>query len=141
MGGSACIQLCSHSPLPALAFLMLKSLCYHLPEKSHVFLFSCLAHISNFLAPQISNRPNSTHCLLSRSLSFPPACSSWVGVVVPSFSQALGLGTSAQSPASPAPTSVQSRSPVSSVSPHSPSSSSVFTSSYSASGTLASDRL
>lgn len=141
MGGSVCIQLCSHDPPPALAFLMLKSLCYHLPEKSQVFLFSSLAHISNFLAPQISNWPNSTHYLLSPYLSFPPACSSWVVGSVPSFSQALGLGTSVPSPASPSPISVQSGSPVSSVSPHSPSFSSVFTSSHSASGPLASDRL
>ena len=140
VGGSACIQLYCHNPLPTLAFLMLKSLCYHLPEKSHVFLFSCLAHISSFLTPQISNQPNSTHCLLSPYLSFPPSCFSWV-VVVPSFSQALGLGTSAPSPASPAPTSVQSRNPVSSVSPDSPSFTSVFTTSYSASGPLALDRL
>lgn len=73
VGGSACIQLCCHNPLPALALLMLKSLCYHSPEKPHVFLFSCLAHISGFLASQISNQPNSTHCLLSPYLSFSPS--------------------------------------------------------------------
>lgn len=58
------------NPRAALALLILKSLCYHLVEKSHLFLSSGLAHMCS--SPQIPNQPNSAHCFLTPYLSFLP---------------------------------------------------------------------